>query len=243
MSDVNDLKIIPDGLWLVTTREDEKDNGCIVNTVQVASESPLCISVEIFKQTYTHGMIERTGIFNVNVLSNDTILYIFKKFGMKSGENTDKFDGYWDCSRAENGIKYLTVYANAYYTCKVTGSEDCGATTKFTAEVTEVVSLSDLPSLTFDYYDRQIKGRPERGVLKTWMCTYCQFEYKGEFLPRDIRCPMCGQGYEFFELQEEEKNPNPRQVCAICGYVHTGELTEDYVCPQCHHDAFNFNSI
>ncbi len=243
MIDAKSLKNIPMGLFLLTTAEDGHDNGCIVSSVQQVSSSPLRISVNVYKKNYSHGLIERTGIFNLNVLTENTRLYIFKKFGNKSGETVDKFDGFWDCKRTENNLKYLTKYANAVYSCKVIGSFDCGETTTFFADVTEASFLNSEPSVTYDFYDRKIKGRPETGVMKEWVCDYCGYIYKGEFLPLNIRCPECGDGFSSFIPLEMEKNPNPRQVCRICGNVHTGELPEDYVCPVCKHGVECYDSI
>ena len=44
------------GLFVLTARENEKDNGCIVNTVAQVTTSPNRILVAVNKNNYTHGM-------------------------------------------------------------------------------------------------------------------------------------------------------------------------------------------
>lgn len=66
------------GLFVLTARDGEKDNGCIINTVtQVASE-PNTISISVNKANYTHDMIKKTGKFNVSVLSENAKFDTFK---------------------------------------------------------------------------------------------------------------------------------------------------------------------
>ncbi len=60
------------GLFVLTAREDDKDNGCIVNTVSQVTTEPNRIVVAVNKNNYTHGMIERTGVFNVSILTEQS---------------------------------------------------------------------------------------------------------------------------------------------------------------------------
>ena len=57
------------GVFVLTAREDEKDNGCIINTAIQAASEPNQLSICVNKANYTHDMIQRTGKFTVSVLS------------------------------------------------------------------------------------------------------------------------------------------------------------------------------
>ena len=57
------------GLYVLTAKENDKDNGCIINTVQQVTSTPNRISITVCKDNYTHDMIMRTKKFNVSIIS------------------------------------------------------------------------------------------------------------------------------------------------------------------------------
>ncbi len=147
------------GLYLLSTKANGKDNACIINTaVQVASE-PLRISISVNKGNLTHDMILESGRFNVSALTTSTPFALFQRFGMQSGRSADKFDGFENVARAENGILYLTGCANAYLCCKVERTVDLGSHTLFIAELEDAEVLSGEPSCTYGYYQSDISLR------------------------------------------------------------------------------------
>ena len=77
------------GLFILTAKEGEKDNGCIVNTVTQVTTEPNRITVAVNKKNYTHDMIKRTGIFNVSVLTEGSKFDTYKHWGFQSGANVD----------------------------------------------------------------------------------------------------------------------------------------------------------
>ncbi|MCR5778808.1 MAG: flavin reductase [Lachnospiraceae bacterium] len=192
------------GLFVVTAKRGDKDNGCITNTaIQVTSE-PNRVSLAVNKGNYTHDMIKDTGIFNVSIISEAANFDLFKHFGFQSGRDVDKFDGYTDCKRAENDVMIVTAGTNAYISCKVIEEIDLGTHTLFIADVTDMEVLSDTPSATYTYYQSNIKPKPE-AVGKTpegqtvWRCRICGYEYVGEELPDDFICPICKHPASDFE--------------------------------------------
>ena len=107
------------GLFVLTAREAEKDNGCIINTAIQAASEPNQLSICVNKTNYTHDMIERTGKFTVSVLSQNAQFELFKHFGFQSGRNTNKFETFKKCDRGINDIYYITEGTNAYISVKV----------------------------------------------------------------------------------------------------------------------------
>ena len=191
------------GLYLLSTKANGKDNACIINTaVQVASE-PLRISISVNKGNLTHDMILESGRFNVSALTTGTPFALFQRFGMQSGRSADKFDGFENVARAENGILYLTGCANAYLCCKVERTVDLGSHTLFIASVDDMDVLSDAASATYAYYQANIKPKPEEKPAPTgktvWRCTVCGYIYEGEELPADFVCPWCKHPASDFE--------------------------------------------
>ena len=203
------------GLFVVTARVGEKDNGCITNTaIQVTSE-PNRISLAVNKANYTHDMIKETGEFTVSVISEDASFDLFKHFGFQSGRDVDKFAGYTDCKRAANKTMIITKGTNAYLSGKVFQSVDLGTHTLFIADVTDMEVLSDAASATYTYYQDNIKPKPEAvGTTADgqtiWRCRICGYEYVGEELPDDFICPLCkhpASDFEKITKPAEKKNP------------------------------------
>ena len=184
------------GLFLLSAREGERDNACIVNTVQQAASDPIRISVAVINANYTREMISRTGVFNVSVLDKDTPFSAFEHFGFRSGRDVDKLGDYW-FKRTDNGLAYFPQFANAVLSAKVVDSIDLGSHTLFIGEVTDAIKLSDVESLTYERYQNEIK--PKKPDSKGWRCTVCGYIYEGDELPADFVCPICKHGPEVFE--------------------------------------------
>ena len=191
------------GLYVLTSRHNGIDNGCIINTVTQVTSNPLQIAVTVNKNNYTHDLIIDSGVFNVNMLTTETPMKVFEHFGFQSGRDVKKFA---DCEterRAVNQVLYIPKYTNAYLACRVTQSIDFGTHTMFVAEILDAEVLSDKPSLTYDYYQQHIKPKPAAETTGTgkrrWECKVCGYIYEGDFLPDDIECPLCKHGKEEFE--------------------------------------------
>ncbi len=197
--DNNALFKIGYGLYVLTAREGEKDNGCIVNTVMQVTPNPATMVLGVCKQNYTHGMITRTGEFNVSMLTQDAPFKVFEHFGFKSGKDTNKFENCEQSLRSENGILYLPKYTNAMLSGKVTQQIDMGSHTLFVADITQAQTLSDAESVTYSYYQANIKPKPQPTSVKGWRCKICGYIYEGEELPADYICPLCKHGAADFE--------------------------------------------
>ena len=200
------------GLFVLTAKDEEKDNGCIINTAIQASSMPNQLSICVNKANLTHDMIVKTGKFTVSVISQDAGFDLFKHFGFQSGKDVDKFKNFEKCKRGENSIYYITEGTNAYISVNVSKTEDLGSHTMFIGEITDMEVLSETPSVTYDYYLKNIKPQPENVGTTTdgktiWRCTICGYEYVGEELPEDFICPLCKHPSSDFEkiIIKEEK--------------------------------------
>ena len=192
------------GLFVLTAKEHGKDNGCIINTVTQAANNPTIITIAVNNDNYTCGMIKRTGMFNVSVLDAQAGFDIFRRFGFQSGRDVDKFEGYPFTERAGNGLIYVTEHTNAFLSCTVKSGTDLGSHTQFIAELTEAKTLSKVPSVTYDYYHKNIKPAPEPVKKKGFVCTVCGYVYEGDELPEDFVCPLCKHpASDFVPIGEE----------------------------------------
>lgn len=188
------------GLFILTAKDGEKDNGCIINTVTQVTSEPNRITIAVNKANYTHDMIVKTGEFNVSVLTENSKFETYKHWGFQSGKDTDKLEAI-SFKRAENGITYIADETNAYISAKVVSSIDLGSHTLFIADVTASEVLSDDESVTYSYYHKNIKSsKPKTEEKKKgFICTICGYIYEGDTLPDDFICPWCKHPASDFE--------------------------------------------
>lgn len=196
--DMSALFRIGYGLYVVTSNDGKKDNGLIVNTVTQVTDTPNRIAVTINKENYSHHVIKQTGLMNINCLSEDAPFAVFEKFGFVSGRNVDKFS---DCTplRSDNGLVFLPRYINAFLSLKVEQYVDLDTHGMFICAVTEARVLSDRPTMTYTYYQEQVKPKPDTEGKKGFVCKICGYVYEGDTLPEDFICPLCKHGAADFE--------------------------------------------
>ena len=157
------------------------------------------MAVNVNKTNLTHDIIKKTNILNVNTLSVDAPFKVFQDYGFVSGRAKNKFEGQ-EVLRSSNGLVFLDSYINAFISLKVVDYVDLGTHGMFICEVTESRLISDKETMTYTYYQKNVKPKPETDKKKGW-------------------------------------------VCKICGYVHEGDLPEDFICPLCKHGAADFEEI
>ena len=179
------------GLFILTAKDGEKDNGCIVNTVGQVTSQPNRISLTVNKANYTHDMILKTKEFNVSVLAENSKFETYRHWGFQSGRNTDKLESI-SFKRSANGLVYTADETNAFLSAKVVSTLDLGTHTLFIADVTDGEVLSQVPSATYSFYQNNIKPKPaSTEKRKGFICTVCGYIYEGETLPDDFICPVC----------------------------------------------------
>lgn len=186
------------GLYAVTSRLGEKDNAIIVNTVTQVTDTPNRIAVTINKQNYSHDIIKETGTMNVNCLSIDAPFSIFEAFGFKSGRDTDKFENI-EAIRSDNGLFFLKKYINSFMSLKVEQYLDMGTHGMFICSITEARVISDRETMTYSYYHKHVKPKPQTEGKKGFVCKICGYVYEGARLPEDFICPLCKHGASDFE--------------------------------------------
>ena len=197
-NDLTALFRIGYGLYVVTSNDGTKDNGLIVNTVSQVTDSPNRIAVCINKKNYSHHVIRQTGKMNVNCLSVEAPFSVFENFGFQSGRTADKFAG-WETLRSDNGLVFLPKYINAFMSLKVEQYVDLDTHGMFICTVTEARVMSDRPTMTYTYYQENVKPKPQTEGKKGWVCRICGYIYEGEELPPDFICPLCKHGAADFE--------------------------------------------
>ncbi|MBQ7111661.1 MAG: flavin reductase [Thermoguttaceae bacterium] len=248
------------GLFLISTREGERDNACVSNVLAQVASSPLRVSLAISKRNFTCELIERTGRFNASTLTVEAPFSLYERFGFQSGRDVDKFAGL-ETVRSANGLVYEPRFANAYLSCKVVESLDLGSHRLFIAEVEDAAVLSDVESATYEYYRSNVKPKPAPVAtdVKGWRCSVCGYVHEGAELPANFVCPVCKHDASYFVKIEENDAASTAKAepttssnasnangwrCSVCGYLRKeSELPADYVCPVCGVAAEKFKPV
>ncbi len=200
-NDLSALFNIGYGLYVVTSNDGKKDNGLIVNTVTQVTNTPNRIAVTINKQNYSHHIIKQTGKMNINCLTVEAPFKVFEAFGFVSGRNVDKFAG-CEPLRSDNGLVFLPRYINSFMSLRVEQYIDIDTHGMFICSVSEARVLSDKETMTYTYYQSNVKPKPEIEGKRGYACKVCGYVYEGDTLPEDFVCPLCKHGAADFEKIE-----------------------------------------
>ena len=184
------------GLYIVTCKSEEKDNGIIVNTVTQVTNTPNRIAVIINRESLSHEIIKNTKVMNINCLTEQTPFSVIENFGFKSGRISDKFEN-TAYTRSKNGITVLEKFTNAFISLEVENYIDIDTHGMFICKITESEIISDEKSLTYTYYQDNIK--PKVKTQKGFVCKICGYVYEGDTLPEDYICPLCKHPASDFE--------------------------------------------
>ena len=197
-NDLSALFNIGYGLYVVTSNDGQKDNGLIVNTVTQVTNTPNRVAVIINKQNYSHHVIKQTGVMNVNCLDTSAPFALFERFGFQSGRTVDKFEG-MELLRSDNGLAFLPRHINSFMSLKVESYVDMDTHGMFICPITEARVISNTETMSYTYYQNNVKPKPETEGKKGYVCKVCGWVYEGENLPDDIVCPLCKHGAADFE--------------------------------------------
>ena len=195
------------GVYVLSARDGDKDNACIINTAVQVANNPTRLSIAAIKGNLTHDMIANTGKFNLCPITTEAEFSLFQHFGMQSGRTVDKFASFTDVARSANGIYYLTKWVNAFLSLEVVESHDLGSHTLFIGELVDGEVLSDAPSCSYGYYQTTIKANAAKPApissnsSKKWVCTVCGYVHEGENPPES--CPLCHVPAEKFNEVKE----------------------------------------
>ena len=190
------------GLYILTAKT-EKLNGCVINALSQVTSTPNRIIIAINKNNFTTEQILKTKKFNVSILNEEANFDLIKRFGFASGKNVNKFEDFSSFKLAENGIPYISQGTNSYISAEVLEVRDLGTHYEFLADVTKEVSLNDIPSITYSYYQSNIKPKQANSNKKVvYVCSVCGYVYEGDPLPEDFICPICKHDAKYFIKSE-----------------------------------------
>lgn len=225
------------GLYLATTFNGVKHNGMIINTAIQVTSNPERLSVTINKDTFTHSVILDTGKLNICCLTIKTPFSVFENFGFRSGRDVDKFTS-TPFDVTDNGLAVLKDYINAYFSLSVVSTVDLGTHSMFICDITESKVVSDVDSITYDYYQNHVKPKKDAPKKSGYVCKICGYFHEGDELPEDFICPICKHGVEVFERVGESATVDTtsnttKYKCLVCGAEFELKDGDKVECPIC----------
>lgn len=209
------LRNLSYGVYVVTSKDKDKNVGCIANSIMQVTSNPSVIAVSINHDNYTNKVIKENNKFGVSILKETTDVKIIGTFGYKSSKDTDKFDGI-----NFKEISEIPVLENTcgYMVCKVIDTMETSTHTIFLGEVINADDYSEENAMTYKYYHENLKGSSPKNAPTyeetsisqvdkdskkiKWRCSICGYIHEADELPDDFKCPICGVGKEYFELVE-----------------------------------------
>lgn len=213
MLDKKALYQISSGLYLVSSKNEGHQAGCIINTLMQVTSKPVQVSITLNKENDTTDTILKSNVFHVTVLASNVDMNVIATFGFQSSKEIDKFQSF-ETKYDTLDNPYIEEGMNASFACKVVHTLDVGSHIIIVGEVVESESLSQENSMTYAYYHDVKKGTSPKNAptyqeeIKTdkktkWRCKICGYIYEGEELPADFICPICGQPASMFEKVED----------------------------------------
>ncbi|MCK4741603.1 MAG: flavin reductase family protein [Anaerolineales bacterium] len=118
------LKRIPYGFYAITSRSGDDVNAMVANWVMQTSFSPRQVALGLEKVSYTYGLIEKGGVFAINIFLKDGADAL-KPFMKGRSKNPDKMKDIQYSEGPETGSPILESAA-AYLEYRVVRIVDTG---------------------------------------------------------------------------------------------------------------------
>ncbi|MCF8110802.1 MAG: flavin reductase family protein [Desulfobacteraceae bacterium] len=151
------------GLYIVTSKDNDKLNGQIANTVIQVTSKPPRVAVTISIENFTHELIKKSGVFGVSVLDDTADMKFIGPFGFKSGKDIDKFSNV-EFKKAVTGAPLVTERTLSVLEAEITNSVELGTHTIFIGNVVNTEVLKSGQPLTYQYYHQVLKGKSPRNA-------------------------------------------------------------------------------
>ena len=197
------------GVYVVTTKDGEKNVGCVANSAMQVSSSPATIAVSVNHDNYTNGAIAKSGVFAISILPETIDANVIGTFGFKSSRDTDKFASV--ASVEKGGLKVISD-ATSFIVCKVVDTMETSTHTVFLGEVTDADVLNSSVPMTYAYYHKVKNGVSPKNAptyieetkenKSVWKCTICGYTTDAEILEDGYKCPICGVPKDLFKKED-----------------------------------------
>lgn len=214
------------GIYIVSSKKEDKFNGQIANTIFQITSEPQTIAISINKQNLTHDFIMASKVFVVSILDKETPMKFIGTFGFKSGREIDKFKDV-NYKHGITGVPIVLDNSIGYLEAEVINSLDVGTHTVFIGKVIDCEIIGDKEPMTYTYY-HEVK----KGIVPKTASTYIKEEKQEEVKKMEkYKCTVCGYIYDS-QIGDPDSGIQPG--------TPFDKLPEDWVCPVCGADKSAF---
>lgn len=135
------------GIYVLTTAHKDHINGMIASWVSMISYDPPLIMAAVHPNRYSHQLLEKSGCFALNILSQDQKEFLSR---FKGPDPNTKFAGI-DYRKGKTGSPIISN-SLGYLECKIVEHYRPGNHTLFIGEIIDAESFQDtVPLSTLDY--------------------------------------------------------------------------------------------
>ena len=165
--DLKALQKLSYGMYIVCSKNGDRLNGQIANTVFQVTADPPQIAVCINKLNFTHECILSEKAFTLSTIDIDAPMTFIARFGFRSGKEIDKFkEAQYKLS--SSGLPIVTENAVATFEADVVNAFDAGTHTIFIGQLKDSQIISDKVPMTYEYY-HLIKGGKSPKTAPTYI--------------------------------------------------------------------------
>jgi flavin reductase (DIM6/NTAB) family NADH-FMN oxidoreductase RutF/rubredoxin len=222
MLDLESLFKLSYGMCILSSKEGDKLNGCIVNTVFQLTPEPPMVAVSVNKQCLTHQFISTSKVFATSILSEAAPMSFIGRFGFRSGRDINKFERV-KYRLGATGAPIVLENTVAFLEAELTQSLDAGSHTLFVGRIIFCETLDDNAyPMTYAYYRDVKHGRTPKSAA-----TYIEVkpkQVKGVERMKKYKCIMCGYIYD------PAKGDPDNGVKPGTAFEN---LPDSWVCPDC----------
>jgi flavin reductase (DIM6/NTAB) family NADH-FMN oxidoreductase RutF/rubredoxin len=210
------------GMCILSSKEGDKINGCIVNTVFQLTPEPPMVAVSVNRQCLTHQFISDSRVFAVSILSEAAPMSFIGRFGFRTGRDINKFE------RAKyrlgaTGAPIVLDNTISFLEAELTQGIDVESHTLFIGRIIACETLDDgAYPMTYAYYRDVKHGRTPKSAA-----TYIEAkpaQAKGVKIMKKYKCIMCGYIYDP-ALGDPDNGVAPGTAFE--------DVPADWVCPDC----------
>ena len=164
MLDLESLLKLSYGMCILTSKENDRFNGCIVNTIFQLTPEPPMVAVSVNKQCLTHQFVGSSRVFAVSILSEAAPMPFIGRFGFRSGRDINKFEQV----KHRPGLTGAPIVLDntvAFLEAEVVQGVDVGSHTLFIGRVVSCETLDGgAYPMTYTYYRDVKHGRTPKSA-------------------------------------------------------------------------------
>ncbi len=154
------LRALSYGVYAVSTKDGERDAGCIANSIMQVTYDTVAVSMN--HNNFTHECMTKNKKFAISILGEDADQNTIAFLGFMSGRDREKFDKI-ECLE-KDGLKIIKNSVG-YLICDIIDKLETETHTIFIGKILDGDYVdSSKPPMTYAYYHKVKKGNSPKNA-------------------------------------------------------------------------------